>query len=85
VREQLKSRGVNSIRGIGRAFKNIDSYNGDRKIDKEEFYIGLKEYGVNISRKEAETLLNYLDTNQDGYVSFDEFLNGIRGKPNQKR
>ena len=85
MREQLNSRGVNTIRGLGRAFKNIDSYNGDRKIDKEEFYVGLKEYGVNISKKEADSLLNHLDANQDGYVSFDEFLNGIRGKPNQKR
>jgi Ca2+-binding EF-hand superfamily protein len=30
-------------------------------------------------------LLEYLDTDQDGYVNYDEFLKGIRGKPNQKR
>ena len=76
---------MNSIRGLGRAFRNIDSYNGDRKIDKEEFYVGLREYGVNISKKEADVLLNYLDTNKDGYVSYDEFLTGIRGKPNSRR
>ena len=70
---------------MGRAFKSIDSYNGDRKIDKEEFYIGLKEFGAAISKKEAEVLLDYLDTDRDGFVNFDEFLVGIRGKPNAKR
>lgn len=76
---------MNSIRSLGKAFKTIDSYNGDRKIDKEEFYWGLKDFGVTITKKEADTLLAYLDTNEDGYVNFDEFLVGIRGKPNQKR
>ena len=70
---------------MGRAFKNIDSYNGDRKVEKEEFYQGLRDYGVSISKKEAEVLLNYLDTNKDGFVSYDEFLTGIRGKPNARR
>jgi len=47
--------------------------------------VGLKEYGANISKKEAEVLLDYLDTDKDGYVNYDEFLYGIRGKPNSKR
>ena len=70
------------MRGLGRAFKIIDLGNGDRKIDKEEFYFGLKDQGVTITKKEAEALLEYLDTNDDGYVNYDEFLYGIRGKPN---
>jgi Ca2+-binding EF-hand superfamily protein len=82
VRISLQNRGANTIRGLGRAFKIIDSYDGNRKIDKEEFYFGLKDLGVNISKKEAEALLDYLDTNDDGFVNFDEFLVGIRGKPN---
>ena len=60
----------------------MDNVDGNRKIDKEEFYIGLKDLGVTISKKEAESLLDYLDTNDDGFVNYDEFLIGIRGKPN---
>ena len=78
----MKNRGVNTIRSLGRAFKTLDSYDGNRKVDKEEFYFGLKEFGVTISKKEAEMLLDYLDTNDDGYVNYDEFLYAIRGKPN---
>lgn len=63
----------------------MDSTDGNRKIDKEEFYWGLKDNGTNISRRESEILLDYLDTNQDGYVNFDEFLVGLRGKPNEIR
>ena len=66
---------------MGRVFKIIDN-SGDRKMDKEEFYFGIKELGVQITKKEAEALLDYLDTNDDGYVNYDEFLYGIRGKPN---
>ena len=59
--------------------------NGDRKIDKQEFYWGLQDLGAKVSKKEAALLLDYLDTNQDGVVSYDEFLVGIRGAPNEQR
>ena len=85
VKISLRNRGVNTIRSLGKAFKTIDSFNGDRKVDKEEFYWGLKDFGVTISKKEAELLLDHLDTNDDGFVNFDEFLVAIRGRPNQKR
>ncbi len=60
----------------------MDQMDGNRKIDKEEFYWGLKDQGVNITKREAEALLAYLDTDEDGFVNYDEFLYGIRGKPN---
>lgn len=63
----------------------MDNGDGNRKINKEEFYIGLKDLGVTISKREAEILLAYLDTDDDGVVNYDEFLFGIRGKPNQRR
>ena len=50
VREQLQKRGTKTIRGLGRAFRTIDSYDGNRKIDKEEFYWGLKDFGVDITK-----------------------------------
>lgn len=59
--------------------------NGDRKIDKQEFYWGLKDLGCSISKKEAGILLESLDTNADGFVNFDEFLTGLRGHPNATR
>jgi Ca2+-binding EF-hand superfamily protein len=69
---------------MGRSFRIMDD-NGDRKIDKQEFYWGLKDLGAEVSKREAQLLLEYLDTNKDGVVSYDEFLFGIRGMPNETR
>ena len=69
---------------MGRAFRIFDD-NGDRKIDKQEFYWGMKDMGADLTKREAQILLEYLDTNQDGVVSYDEFLYGIRGAPNAVR
>ncbi len=78
----MLSRGANSIAGLGRVFKAMDSFDGNKKVDKNEFVVGLKEYGLNLSKDETEALLKILDKDNDGKLNFDEFLEGIRGKPN---
>jgi len=40
--------------------------------------IGLKENGVQITKDEANLLLEFIDTNKDGSIDFDEFLIAIR-------
>ena len=39
---------------MGRIFKHFDYVDGNRRIDREEFYVGLKELGVDVTKKEAE-------------------------------
>ena len=84
VRSNLQARGYKTIRSIGRGFRIFDN-NGDRKIDRIEFYQGLQDMGANISKREADALLNALDLNQDGVVDYNEFLLAIRGQPNAQR
>jgi len=43
VKQQIKSRGAKTIRGLGRTFRNFDSFDGNHKIDADEFYSGLCE------------------------------------------
>lgn len=50
----MNARGANTIRGLGRSFRLFDSYNGDRKVDAQEFFIGLQENGVKITKVEAD-------------------------------
>lgn len=69
---------------MGRAFRIVDD-NGNRKLDKQEFYWGIKDLGVTISKRESEILIECLDTDRDGLVNYDEFLVGVRGMPNEKR
>ena len=78
LREALKNRGSNTIRGLGICFRCLDSYDGNRKVDKEEFRVGMNEIGINLSKAEAEILMNYFDTDHDGTMNFDEFLVGVR-------
>ena len=84
MRRDLEARGAQTIRGLGRAFKVMDM-EGDRKLDKQEFYYGLKDMGCGLDKNQCAVLLECLDTNQDGYINFDEFLVGIRGTPNAVR
>ena len=54
VKYALYKQGMTGIRGIARVFKRFDSYDGNRRIDRQEFYVGLKELGVEVTKKEAE-------------------------------
>jgi hypothetical protein len=54
LKAQLNSRGANTIRGLARSFKAFDSYDGNRKIDPNEFFIGLQENGVKLTKQESD-------------------------------
>ena len=73
------------IYNLGRTFRALNSYDGNRKVDREEFLVGLRENGVDIDAGEASKLLDYFDKDGDGCVNIDEFLVGIRGELNEKR
>ena len=99
VRDSLKKRGkllfcinnlcifigTKTIAGLGRTFRALDSYDGNKKVDSEEFKVGLRENGADLTDKEAMTLLDFFDKDENGHVDFDEFLVGIRGQLNDKR
>ena len=84
VKEQLASRGVDSIGTIRRAFKIFDD-NGDCKLGKDEMYYGLTDYGCDVSQDKVATLFAAFDKNGDGVVRYDEFLVGLRGEMNEVR
>lgn len=56
VRNALEARGSKTIRSLGRTFRELDSYNGDSKVDRDEFIVGLRENGVNLSKQEFEVI-----------------------------
>lgn len=85
IKAQLEGRGASTIRGLARKFRQFDSFDGNSKIDKDEFYIGLKETGVTLTKQESDNLLSYFDKNNDGYIDFEEFLVGIRGQLSESR
>lgn len=80
----MAARGARTIRSLGRVFKAMDT-NGNRKVDAQEFFVGLNECGCNLTKEETNCLLSHFDTDNDGCVNFDEFLVGIRGQLNPVR
>lgn len=59
ARDALNARGAKTIRSLGRVFRNFDSYNGDKKLDRDEFFIGLKEIGVSLTKTESDVIILY--------------------------
>lgn len=51
---------------------------GNKKLNLEEFKTGLKQTELELSDDEIEEIFRKFDTNEDGNISVDEFLVGIR-------
>mmetsp|Transcript_17218 Transcript_17218/g.30890 ORF Transcript_17218/g.30890 Transcript_17218/m.30890 type:complete len:425 (+) Transcript_17218:254-1528(+) len=85
MRKQFRKRGARGIIGLQSVFKRMDSYDGNRILDKHEFIEGLTMFGFDVTKSEAKQLLKAYDRNNDGYVSFDEFIRGMRGSLNSRR
>lgn len=63
----------------------MPSYDGKNKLLREDFVQWFKELGILLQKSELDTLISYFDKDGEGYCDFEEFLTGIRGKPNQRR
>ena len=84
IKSQLLSNGVKQFRLLSKVFQK-PNVPGNIELERQEFYAGLNELGVVLSKIEAEALFPALDTNGNYKISFDEFLNGIRKPLNEKR
>lgn len=82
VKAQLTDSG--KIPCLGRVFNTYDAA-GARRVDAQEFFVGLNDCGVSLSKEETECLLASLDTNGDGNVNYDQFLAGVRGELSKVR
>ena len=60
-----------------------DNENGT--LEPNEFSKALRDYRVKLTEAEGEQLFNIFDINQDGNISYDEFLRGVIGEMNAPR
>ena len=63
----------------------MSTYDGKSKVSKEEYVQWFKELGIVLQKYDFENLVSFFDKEGEGYCNFDEFLTGIRGKPNLRR
>lgn len=67
-----QTRTLSSDDSIRQAFRVFDK-NGDSFISRDEIRIAMSDLGENLSEKEIDEMLECVDLNKDGKVSFEEF------------
>ena len=85
VRCQLNAKGANTVRSLGRVFNTTTNDEGTRMVAAQEFFVGINESGVTLTKDETNALLAQFDTCADGTVNYDAFLSAVRGSLNCPR
>jgi Ca2+-binding EF-hand superfamily protein len=80
----MNARGAKTVRSLGRVFNAVDGEK-NRKVDAQEFFVGLNECGCNLTKDQTNCLLADFDTDNDGCVNYDMFLQKLRGCPSAAR
>ena len=50
---------------------------GNGVLDKREFESGMKSFGMNFSSREMDSIMNYFDHNNSGYIGYADFADVI--------
>ena len=77
-----KLLGPKSWVGLTRAFKQASPSGG---LNREEFAAVLGAFGLGVSPKEVELIFRAFDANNDGSISYDEFMGELRGELHGQR
>jgi len=59
--------------------------NRNGSLDKLEFEEMVAGLGAFLARQELRTVYDHFDTNKDGNIHYEEFVNTLRGDMNEKR
>ncbi|XP_050307375.1 calcyphosin-like protein [Anthonomus grandis grandis] len=78
------SRGAHGILGLGRMFRRMDE-DGNKNLNKEEFTLGLREIGLEVTDEEINEMFTKFDTDGSGSVNLNEFLVHIRPPLSESR
>eukprot|EP00644_Phytophthora_capsici_P017911 jgi/Phyca11/126370/e_gw1.62.271.1 len=82
VQTGLRTRGIQALVELGRCLRLNDA-DGDGKLALGEF--PLKNSGVHITGRDAQSLFYHFDSNHDGAMSVNEFLSEMREPMNPRR
>jgi calcyphosin len=77
LREECLKKGANGIKGIARLWKIIDDDNS-KTLNLQEFQKGIMQYDLNFTKEEINQLFKEFDTNGNGLLDYNEFLDDLR-------
>lgn len=72
------SKKANGLRALRLLFKQFDK-DGNGTLDPKEFRDALASFGIPLVELEVAQCLKYFDKNNDGKLSFTEFLGAVHG------
>lgn len=85
IRALLSREGGKKLRSFGRILRALPSFDGQNKVNRNEFVVVLMEQGIVLAPSELQLLFDDFDLSRDGLISFDRFLSSLRGLPSSKR
>jgi Ca2+-binding EF-hand superfamily protein len=80
----LQRGGSGGIHSLGRIFRLMDD-DGNRQISLPELQEGLDDYGLRMGPKDIALLVQAIDRDGSGALSFDEFMLAVRGAVSERR
>lgn len=80
----IERGGSTGIQSLARIMRIMDD-SGDQKLSREELKYGLGDYGIRLSPEELDNLFRVFDTDQNGCISFSEFLVQLAEPMNGRR
>ena len=82
--DKLRARGARGMIGLQRIFKIMDD-DESGALSLREFSKACKDFKIGISEENVPALFSLFDTNGDGTMSYQEFLEAVRGQLNERR
>jgi Ca2+-binding EF-hand superfamily protein len=80
----IQQKGGVGIRALRRVFHQMD-FNGNKKLDCQEFEQALAAYGIFPKKVELQGLMKYYDVDGDGSIGYEEFLSGLKDDMSERR
>jgi Ca2+-binding EF-hand superfamily protein len=84
LKAEMKARGAHGFIGLQRKFRIMDD-DGSKTLDMGEFKKAMKEMNMGMSDAELRLLFDYFDTDHNGTINFDEFIQGVRDPLTERR
>jgi len=79
LRRKIIDKGPYGYRNLANQFLKLDT-NNSGTISRDEFKVGLKNFGLLLTIEEFNAVFNAFDKNRNGVIDFQEFFATIKGQ-----